>query len=1045
MNNFTAFRRSKILLSVLAGVGAMAGVAVAQQVCPVLPIPVFPVAPGMGSLVGVPVPLPQQLDTVIKNRPAAIALGKAFFWDKQAGSDGQACASCHFHAGADNRSKNQLTPGMRAVPPDTVFHPTRTGAGGPNYQLKAGDFPFHVLADPLDRNSTVLFHTNDATSSQGTFGGDFLQFVGQGNESCALDTSNIFQVGGKLTRKVPARNTPTTINSIFQFRSFWDGRANNHFNGVNPFGRRDPNARILVRQTDGSVLPEVLDLENAALASQAVGPLLNDTEVSCSKRTFELVARKLFTLIPTPLFQQKVERDDSVLGPYANLTGTGLKAGVTYPSMIQAAFHDKYWLAPGFVSADGYTLMEENFSMFWGLAIMMYESTLVSDNTPFDGFVGVVIPGRPITSNPLAPQLFELTNTIVQPNFGALSQQQVNGMLLFAGKGKCLACHKGPDFTGAGINLQFTQTVNQESVIERMIMGDNGVATYDNGFYNIGVTPTSNDLGVGGSDPFGNPLSFARQFKQMIAGQTVPDPFLVNPCMFEAQPCVPADSPLQRDAVDGSFKTPGLRNVELTGPYMHNGSMATLEQVVEFYNRGGNHRGPLNHSSSTSGFDHSPQWGNNPSNLDPDIQPLGLSAQEQADLVVFLKSLTDERVRCEQAPFDHPSLNNFNGHKAVDSNNDGKLDDQMSLLPSVGAGGRLAKDLACLQPFNTSTTPAVLGFTLRNATTEALIGPLTNGALVNPAACGNCQFNIVALVSGSASNVRISLNGATVRANNEGAAPYTLPGDGGVGNYNGMILNQGVHTLTATPYTSSGTVAGTPMTITFTVGDTLPQPAAPVITSTPGLTATVGMPYSYQAVATDVNGGPLAYSLDAPIPTGMTINPTTGLISWIPAAGQVGANAVTLRVTDPTALFATQPFTVTVAAAPTSTGPMIIGFILRNATTDTMFGSGTLTNGTSVSRSACGGCTFNMEALIVGTAGTAFNNIRLVLTGPAGFIAHANNESSFPYTKPGDGGVGRYNGVALAVNGTYSLTATPRTSTGATIGTPLTVTFTVMP
>jgi hypothetical protein len=198
-------------------------------------------------------------------------------------------------------------------------------------------------------------------------------------------------------------------------------------------------------------------------------------------------------------------------------------------------------------------------------------------------------------------------------------------------------------------------------------------------------------------------------------------------------------------------------------------------------------------------------------------------------------------------------------------------------------------------------------------------------------------------------------------------------------------------------------------------------------------------------VATDVNGGPLAYSLVAPIPAGMTINPTTGLISWIPTAGQVGANAVTLRVTDPTALFATQPFTVTAAAAPAATGPTIIGFILRNATTDTLFGSGTLTNGTSVSRSACSGCTFNMEALIVGTAGTAFNNIRLVLTGPAGFTAHANNESSFPYTKPGDGGVGVYNGMALAVNGTYSLTATPRTSTGATIGTPLTVTFTVTP
>jgi cytochrome c peroxidase len=38
----------------------------------------------------------------------------------------------------------------------------------------------------------------------------------------------------------------------------------------------------------------------------------------------------------------------------------------------------------------------------------------------------------------------------------------------------------------------------------------------------------------------------------------------------------------------GAFNVPSFRNVELTGPYMHNGGMATLEEVLEFYNRGGN-------------------------------------------------------------------------------------------------------------------------------------------------------------------------------------------------------------------------------------------------------------------------------------------------------------------------------------------------------------------------------------------------------------------------------------------------------------------------
>src|SRR3989442_5743082 len=81
------------------------------------------------------------------------------------GSDGQACASCHFHAGADSRSKNQLNPGFRSVPPDTTFTVFSAGGGGPNYQLKTADFPFHKFADPGDQNSPVMFDINDISSS----------------------------------------------------------------------------------------------------------------------------------------------------------------------------------------------------------------------------------------------------------------------------------------------------------------------------------------------------------------------------------------------------------------------------------------------------------------------------------------------------------------------------------------------------------------------------------------------------------------------------------------------------------------------------------------------------------------------------------------------------------------------------------------------------------------------------------------------------------------------------------------------------------------
>src|SRR5687767_1399077 len=62
------------------------------------------------------VPLPTQLDEFVKDRKAAVQLGKALFWDMQLGSDGlMACASCHFHAGADPRARNQLNPDRLTV------------------------------------------------------------------------------------------------------------------------------------------------------------------------------------------------------------------------------------------------------------------------------------------------------------------------------------------------------------------------------------------------------------------------------------------------------------------------------------------------------------------------------------------------------------------------------------------------------------------------------------------------------------------------------------------------------------------------------------------------------------------------------------------------------------------------------------------------------------------------------------------------------------------------------------------------------------------
>ena len=70
----------------------------------------------------------------------------------------------------------------------------------------------------------------------------------------------------------------------------------------------------------------------------------------------------------------------------------------------------------------------------------------------------------------------------------------------------------------------------------------------------------------------------------------------------------------------GKFRTPTLRNIALTGPYMHNGSMQTLEEVVSYFNNGG-----IDVSNKTDL-----------------MKPLGLSNKEQQAIVAFLKSLTDE-------------------------------------------------------------------------------------------------------------------------------------------------------------------------------------------------------------------------------------------------------------------------------------------------------------------------------------------------------------------------------------------------------------------
>ena len=463
-------------------------------------------ADSLKTLKGVPVPLPSNLGTFVKDRAAAIKLGKALFWDVQTGGDGgQACATCHFQAGADVRTRNTVNPGANGV-----FN----SVAGADAFLSPGHLPML---------------TGDVVGSQGLIKMSFNALTGGAADNCSVLADPIFNVNGNNVRQVTGRNTPTNVNAIFNFRNFWDGRANNIFNGVNPAGPNDPTATVLQVGPSGPVAVTV-SIPNASLASQAVGPPNNGVEMSCAGRNFPQLARKLLNL--RPLGRQRVAADDSVLGPLST-GGQGL--ATTYPALIQAAFQPAWWNSNAVVN--GFSVMENNFSLYWGLSILLYESTLVPDDTPVDRFLAGV---------------------------GSLGATEQLGMNVFTGKGRCTQCHNGPELTSA--------TVRNNDPLK--------------GFFNTGVRPVAEDQG---------------------------------------------------DVIqhNGMFKTPGIRNTELNGPYFHNGSMATLRQVVDFYDRGG---------------DFPSQF------TDGQIRPLGLTETEKSALVAFIMALTDDRVRFEKAPFDHPEL-----------------------------------------------------------------------------------------------------------------------------------------------------------------------------------------------------------------------------------------------------------------------------------------------------------------------------------------------------------------------------------------------------
>jgi cytochrome c peroxidase len=466
-------------------------------------------------------PVPQMEGGHIVDTAAAVRLGKAFFWDMQAGSDGQtACASCHFAAGADDRRTGTVNPGL-----DGVFQ--TGGVSGPGQTWT----PERITSD--DRIGSAGMHRA------------LFQALPE-DPAVAAETCRLLPAEPFLTdRQVGFRHSPSVVGAAFYRNQFWGGEANTTFNGVSIWG-----------DTANNTAEPLTHVTNASLASQAMGPIGNFTEMTCYGRPLNgpgSLGAKL--LARTPLQLQRVAPDDSVLGPLANRSGNGLRCGnapCTYTALIRAAFGDE-------LAAQA----QDQFTVIWGEALAAYQSTLVPDDTPFDRFLS----GRLL----------------------ALTPRQVEGLATFVGKGGCINCHVGAMLSDATVSwYQKAGPLNR----------DGG----DQGFHNIGVRPTDEDLARGDLGIFGG-----------VTNSVSLSPFDM-----------------------GAFKTPTLRNVKLTAPYFHTGGYPTLEEVVDFYARGGDFANP---------------------EKSKDIVPRVLSPRERAALVDFLaNALTDCRVEKERAPFDHPEL-----------------------------------------------------------------------------------------------------------------------------------------------------------------------------------------------------------------------------------------------------------------------------------------------------------------------------------------------------------------------------------------------------
>ena len=173
----------------------------------------------------------------------------------------------------------------------------------------------------------------------------------------------------------------------------------------------------------------------------------------------------------------------------------------TYGKMIEDAFQKTWWSSnqiairqpDGSTTIAGrpnrpllpneYTMKEYNFSLFFGLAVQLYEMTLISDDSPVDRYF--------------------------DGDASALTTQQLRGFDVFTGDAACAGCHSGAETSDNSNRILMGAVVDDvdqpAELVERMYNGNCEVVAYDQSYYNLGIRPFEEDIGIGSPDPFGNP------------------------------------------------------------------------------------------------------------------------------------------------------------------------------------------------------------------------------------------------------------------------------------------------------------------------------------------------------------------------------------------------------------------------------------------------------------------------------------------------------------------------------------------------------------